>query len=67
MNPHRCAHLIFSQRCQKHTMVKRQPFQQMLLGKVVICLQKAETRHVYHPVLVSTKDGSRTLISDPKL
>jgi hypothetical protein len=24
-----------SQRCQNHTMVKRQPLQQMLLGKVV--------------------------------
>jgi hypothetical protein len=23
--------------------------------------------HVYHPVLVSTQSGSRTLISDPKL
>jgi hypothetical protein len=23
--------------------------------------------HVYHPVLVSTQNGSRTLISDPKL
>jgi hypothetical protein len=34
----------FCQRCQKHTMEKRQPLQQMLLGKVVICLQKTETR-----------------------
>jgi hypothetical protein len=33
----------FSQRCQKHTMEKSQPLQQMLLGKVVICLQKTET------------------------
>jgi hypothetical protein len=32
------------QSCQKHRMEKRQPFQQMLLGKVVICLQKTETR-----------------------
>jgi hypothetical protein len=32
------------QRCQKHTMEKRQHLQQMLLGKVVICLQKTETR-----------------------
>jgi hypothetical protein len=28
---------------QKHMMVKRQPFKQMLLGKPVICLQKTET------------------------
>jgi hypothetical protein len=34
----------FWQRCQKHKMKKRQPLQQMLLGKVVICLQKIETR-----------------------
>jgi hypothetical protein len=23
--------------------------------------------HVYHPILVSTQNGSRTLISDPKV
>jgi hypothetical protein len=32
------------QRHQKHTIEKRQPLQQILLGKVVICLQKIETR-----------------------
>jgi hypothetical protein len=32
------------QMCQKHTMEKRQPLQQMLLGKEVICLQKTEAR-----------------------
>jgi hypothetical protein len=47
-------------------MENRQPLQQMLLGKVVICLQKTETRD-YHPVLLSTQNGSRTLISDLKL
>jgi hypothetical protein len=34
----------FLQRCQKYTMEKRQPLQQMLLGKVVTCLQETETR-----------------------
>jgi hypothetical protein len=34
----------FWQRCQKHTMEKRQPLQQMLLGKVAIYLQETETR-----------------------
>jgi hypothetical protein len=34
----------FWQRCQKHMMENRQTLQQMLLGKVVICLQKTETR-----------------------
>jgi hypothetical protein len=40
MNPHSYAHLIFDKRCQKHMMEKRQPLQQILLRKVVICLQK---------------------------
>jgi hypothetical protein len=43
MNPHSYAHLIFD-KGTKNMMEKRQPFQQMLLGKVVICLQKTETR-----------------------
>jgi hypothetical protein len=34
----------FRQRCQKHMMEKRQPLQQLLLEKVVIFLQKTETR-----------------------
>jgi hypothetical protein len=44
MNPHSYAHLIFDKGAKKHTMEKRQPLQQMLLGKVVIRLQKTETR-----------------------
>jgi hypothetical protein len=44
MNPHSYAHLIFARCAKKHTMEKRQSLQQMLLGKVVICLQKTETR-----------------------
>jgi hypothetical protein len=34
----------FKQRCQKHIMEKRQPLKEMLLGKLVICLQKTETQ-----------------------
>jgi hypothetical protein len=34
----------FWQRHQKQTMESRQPLQQILRGKVVICLQKTETR-----------------------
>jgi hypothetical protein len=34
---------LFLTKAQKHTMEKRQPLQQMLLGKVVIFLQKTET------------------------
>jgi hypothetical protein len=47
MNPHSYAHLIFRQRLQKHTMENRQPLQQMMLGKVVICLQRSETRSMF--------------------
>jgi hypothetical protein len=36
----------FWQRCQNYTMEKRQPLKQMLLGKVVIRLQKTETRSI---------------------
>jgi hypothetical protein len=41
MNPHSYAHLIFDKGTKRE---KRQLLQQMLLGKVVICLQKTETR-----------------------
>jgi hypothetical protein len=42
MNPHSYAHLIFDNDA-KNVVEKRQPLQQMLLGKVVICLQKTKT------------------------
>jgi hypothetical protein len=35
---------LFLTKAQKHMMENRQPLQQMLLGKVVICLQNTETR-----------------------
>jgi hypothetical protein len=37
----------FWQKCQKYTMEKRQPLQQMVLGKVAICLQETETRSMF--------------------
>jgi hypothetical protein len=37
----------FSQRQQQHAVEQRQPLQQMLQGKVVICLQKTETRFMF--------------------
>jgi hypothetical protein len=37
----------FWQRCQKYMMEKWYPFQQMLLGKVVICMQETETRSMF--------------------
>jgi hypothetical protein len=43
MNPHRYSHLIFDKGAKEYMMEKRQLLQQMLLGKVAICLQKTET------------------------
>jgi hypothetical protein len=37
----------FWQSCEGHMMEKRQPLWQMLLGKVVICLQKPETKPIF--------------------
>jgi hypothetical protein len=47
MNPHSYAHLSFDKGTKDNTMEKRQPLQQMLLGKVVICVQKAENRSMF--------------------
>jgi hypothetical protein len=44
MNPHGYAHLIFDKVTKNIQWGKRQLFQQMLLGKVFICLQKTETK-----------------------
>jgi hypothetical protein len=43
MNPHSYAHLIFD-KGRKNMLKQRQLFQQMLLGKMAICLQKTEAR-----------------------
>jgi hypothetical protein len=42
MNPHSYTHLIFDKGAKNIRW--RKPLQQMFLGKVVICLQKTETR-----------------------
>jgi hypothetical protein len=42
MNPYSYVHLIF----YEGTLEKRQPLQQMLLGKLDICMQKTETRSI---------------------
>jgi hypothetical protein len=47
MNPHSYTYLIFDKGAQKHRMEERQPLQQMLPGKVVICLQETETRSMF--------------------
>jgi hypothetical protein len=43
MNSCSYAHLTW-QRPQKHTMEKRHSLQQMMLGKLDICMQKTETK-----------------------
>jgi hypothetical protein len=65
MNPHNCSHLVFDKGAQKYLMEKRQPLQQMLLGKLDICMQKTETRSMsvtLYKVQVSTESELRTLI-----
>jgi hypothetical protein len=47
MNPCSYTHLIFDKAAKNITMEKRQPLQQMLLGKLDICLQKTETRPMF--------------------
>jgi uncharacterized protein (DUF736 family) len=47
MNPHSYAHLIFDKGAKNIQWKIRQSLQQMLLGKVVICLQKTETRSMF--------------------
>jgi uncharacterized protein (DUF736 family) len=47
INPRSYAHLIFDKGTQKHMMEKKQPLLQMLLGKLVICMQKTETRSMF--------------------
>jgi hypothetical protein len=45
MNPHSYAQFIFDKGA-KNVMEKRQSLQQMVLGKVAICLKKTETRSI---------------------
>jgi hypothetical protein len=47
-NPCRYVYLIFDKSAQNIMMEKRQSFQQMLLGKLDICMQKTETISMSH-------------------
>jgi hypothetical protein len=49
----------FWQRWQKHMMEKRQPLQQMMLGKLYICLQKTETTST---VVILYKDQLKVVL-----
>jgi hypothetical protein len=59
MNPHIYAHLSFDKNHPKHAIENRQPFQQILLGKLNICMQKTErsmsfTLYKYQPIRPKT-------------
>jgi hypothetical protein len=47
MSPHNHSCLILDKGAKKHMMEKRQPFQQMFLGKLDLCLQKTKTRSMF--------------------
>jgi hypothetical protein len=46
MNPHSYTHVIFDKVTKNVMMEKRQTYQQIMLGKVTIGLQKTETRPI---------------------
>jgi hypothetical protein len=66
MNPHSCANLIFDKSANKHMKEKRQPLQQMLLGKMVICLQKTETDPCLSPCVSINSKWIKGLNVKPK-
>jgi hypothetical protein len=47
MNPCSYAYITFDKGAKKYMMEKKQPLQQMFLGKLDICLQKTETRSMF--------------------
>jgi hypothetical protein len=64
MNPHRYAHLIFDKGAKKIYDGEKTN----VAGKSGYpSSKKLKLIHVYHPILVSTQNGLRTLISDLKL
>jgi hypothetical protein len=46
-NPHSCTLLIFDKGTKNNMTEKKQLLKQMLLGKVIICLQETETRSMF--------------------
>jgi hypothetical protein len=66
MNPHSYTPIIFDKRCQKHAMEKRQTLQQMLLGKLDICLQKTEIDPCLPPCTSINSKWTKDLNIRPK-
>jgi hypothetical protein len=52
----------FSQRSPKHTLEKKQPLQQMVLGKLDIDMQNTEMRSLSFILYPSIHNGSKTLM-----
>jgi hypothetical protein len=69
MNPHNYAHLIFYKVTKNIQWRKGRVFNKCCWGKWLSACKKLKLDPSYHPVPVSTQNGSRTLIStsDPKL
>jgi hypothetical protein len=65
MNPLSYAHLLLT-KAPKNMIEKKQPLQQMLLGKVVISCRKLKPDPCLSPYTNTNSNGVRTLISDPK-
>jgi hypothetical protein len=60
MKPHNYSHLFFDKGVKNTWWRNRQPLQQILLGKLDICIQKTETRSIFHCYKLSTQSGLKT-------
>jgi hypothetical protein len=68
MNPHSYTHHFFDKGTKNIVWANYSLFNKCCWEKwLSICNTFIHLQHVYHPVLVSTQNGSRTLISDVKL
>jgi hypothetical protein len=67
MNPHSYAHLSFDKGARNTRWRVDSLFNKCHWEKWLSACRKLNEIHVYHPVLVSTQSGLRTLIADLKL
>jgi hypothetical protein len=67
MNPHNNIHLIFDKGTKNIRWRKDSFFNKCCWEKRLSIFKKLELDHVYHPILLSTQNGLRTLISNLKL
>jgi hypothetical protein len=67
MNPHSYAHLIFDKSAKNIRWRIDSVFNKCCWEKWLSAYRKWKIDPSYHPVLISTQNGSRILISDSKL